>query len=899
MDPHRVPPLGPARPRVLTVGPTVRLTLAQMRRSLGRLAAAGLAVLISTAFVAATLQAGTVVTRTTYDQVAAQYADADLVVFDRAGTMTPADVDAVRAVDGVAAADGFRGTYAELAHGGRTVRQSLVAAPSDPRLTPLVLADGAWPDGPDRIALPVDVAELFGVGVGDTVSSTRCLRAGKPDPGTPGLGERGAECYGGQEAVETLTVSGLVDDPVSAYAAGGGVAVVTPAALERQLAGSGATSGKPADKAPGAAPGMRTVVVALDRPGDEAAVAAVRGALAAAVPSATGVTTPKEYAEDVVAGISGGQNIVYLVFVLALAAVSLVVAGLVIANTFQVLVAQRSHTLALLRCVGAGTGQIHGSVLLEAVLLGTVASVAGIVVGSLFVQAGLLVAPAFDLGVALPRTIPLTPTAFLVPLAAGLLVTLAAAVAPARAASRVAPLAALRPAAGLDPAGTGRARAVFAAFATLGGLAVMAAGVALGRSGSIDTGLFAAVLGGSVSLVGIIVGSVFWLPRVAALFGRLAGAGGATARLASANALRNPRRTAATSTALLIGVTLVSMMTTGAASARLTMNDQLDVRFPVDLRVTSTAHDADGAAAAVPAAVTDALAGVDGLGAVVPVTNASARRADGGTPVQVAAVDPVDLRSVANTPADADRLRPGTIVVPQRAATLYDLAGADTLVLTGPGGRVTLDVVHSGSRSDRAYLTPQDLAAIAPGLAPGEVWAQVDDDRDAADVVSAVQAAVSTTGETVGVTGTVVERSTYQQMVDVILSIVVGLLTVAVLIALVGVANTLSLSVIERTRENAMLRAIGLSRGQLRATLAVEGMVIAGVGAVLGIVLGLVYGWVGATTALSVLGQVPLVVPWTEVGVVLAIALVAGLLASVVPARAAVRTHPVAALAAE
>ncbi|MFJ3405842.1 ABC transporter permease [Promicromonospora sp. NPDC090134] len=887
MDPHRVPPVGPARPRVLTVGPTVRLTSAQMRRSLGRLAAAGLAVLISTAFVAATLQAGTVVTRTTYDQVAAQYAEADLVVFDRAGTMTPADVDAVRAVDGVAAADGFRGTYVELAHGGRTVRQSLVAAPSDPRLTPLVLADGVWPDGPDHIALPVDVAELFGVGVGDTVSSTRCLRAGKHAPGSPGLGERGAECYGGQEAVETLTVSGLVDDPDSAYAAGGGVAVVTPAALERQLAGSGA------------APGMRTVVVALDRPGDEAAVAEVRGALAADVPSATGVTTPEEYAEDVVAGISGGQNIVYLVFVLALAAVSLVVAGLVIANTFQVLVAQRSHTLALLRCVGAGTGQIHRSVLLEAVVLGTVASVAGIVVGSLFVQAGLLVAPAFDLGVALPRTIPLTATAFLVPLAAGLLVTLAAAVAPARAASRVAPLAALRPAAGLDPAGTGRARAVFAAFATLGGLAVMAAGVALGRSGSIDTGLFAAVLGGSVSLVGIIVGSVFWLPRVAAVFGRLAGAGGATARLASANALRNPRRTVATSTALLIGVTLVSMMTTGAASARLTMNDQLDARFPVDLRVTSTAHDADGAAAAVPAAVTDALAGVDGLGAVVPVTNASARRADGGTPVQVAAVDPADLRSVANTPADADRLRPGTIVVPQRAAELYDLAGADTLALTGPGGRVTLDVVHSGSRSDRAYLMPQDLAAFAPGLAAGEVWAQVDDDRDAADVVSAVQAAVSTTGETVGVTGTVVERSAYQRMVDVILGIVVGLLTVAVLIALVGVANTLSLSVIERTRENAVLRAIGLSRGQLRATLAVEGVVIAGVGAVLGIVLGLVYGWVGATTALSVLGQVPLVVPWTEVGVVLVVALVAGLLASVVPARAAVRTHPVAALAAE
>jgi putative ABC transport system permease protein len=417
-------------------------------------------------------------------------------------------------------------------------------------------------------------------------------------------------------------------------------------------------------------------------------------------------------------------------------------------------------------------------------------------------------------------------------------------------------------------------------------------------SGTIDAGLFAAVLGGSVSLVGVIVGSVFWLPRVAAAFGRLAGVGGAAARLAAANTLRNPRRTAATSTALLVGVTLVSMMTTGAASARLAMDDKLDARFPVDLQLTSTTYDRNGTAAAVPATVLDALHGVDGLGAVTEVTNVSAERADGGRPVQLAVVDPDALRSVANTPTDADRLRPGTVVVPERAAELYGLEGLGTLRLTGPDGAVTLDVVHSGSTADRAYLTPQDLAAFDTRHAAGEVWAQVEDGHDAAAVVAAVQDAVSTTGETVVVAGIVVERSAYEQIIDVILAIVVGLLAVAVLIALIGVANTLSLSVMDRTRENAVLRAIGLSKAQLRATLAVEGVVIAGVGAVLGVVLGLVYGWAGATTALSVLGTVPLVVPWTELAVVLGVALVAGLVASVVPARAAVRTHPMAALTA-
>ncbi len=866
--------------------PSARLTLAQMRRSLGRLASAGIAITIGTAFVAATLLAGNVITRTTYDQVAAGLADSDLVVFDDNESLTDADVEAVRGVEGVVAADTQAMSYTELNHAGTSIFQGIVGTASDERLTPLEVADGAWPAKDSEIALPTDVAERLGVSIGDVVASSRWV-AGEPE-----IADDGSEMYGGEEVVDKLTVTGLVDDPYAAYGAMGGAAVVAQQTLAQWRAD---------EAGPGTEPTAGSVVVALDPSADADAVDEVRAALAAAVPAATDVTTTEEYAEKSVASMSGGQDIIFLVFVMTFAAVALVVAGLVIANTFQVLVAQRARTLALLRCVGATTGQLYRSVLLEAAILGTVASVVGIVLGSALVQAGLMIAPAFDLGVPLPQAITLSWPVFVAPLAVGIVVTLVAALTPALAAARVAPLAALRPSdAPTLQKGAGRVRAVFAVLATVGGLAVLGLGVVLGLRGTIDLGLLAAVGGGTVSLIGVIVGSVFWLPKVTAGIGRLVGSTGPSARLAAANTLRNPRRTAATSTALLIGVTLVGMMTTGAASARVSMDNELDARYPVDLEVASTTYDDDGQQAAVPSVVTNAVDGVPGLRGVTEVTSVTATTADEDGPVVPAiAVAPDALRAVVNTPDELGDLRPGTLVVPDQVATSYGLEGLDEIELKGPGGTTTLDVVGSDVQYAWAFMVPEDLAAIYPDLRPNLVWAGVADGEDVAGTVAAVQDAVSTTDEVVEVTGAVVERNSFQQVIDVILGIVVGLLAVAVLIALIGVANTLSLSVIERTRESAMLRAIGLSKGQLRATLAIEGMLIAGVGAVLGVLLGLLYGWAGAATALSVMGEVPLVVPWTDIALVLGVALVAGLVASVVPARAAVRTHPVAALAAE
>jgi len=196
-----------------------------------------------------------------------------------------------------------------------------------------------------------------------------------------------------------------------------------------------------------------------------------------------------------------------------------------------------------------------------------------------------------------------------------------------------------------------------------------------------------------------------------------------------------------------------------------------------------------------------------------------------------------------------------------------------------------------------SLVTPATLDALDPHAPVSMVWVRLEPDADAALVLQDVRAALPDTAAEVSSAGA--QRATYERVVDTLLAVVVGLLGVAVVIALIGVANTLSLSVLERRRESATLRAIGLSRRQLRWMLAVEGMLIAGVGAILGAGLGLLYGWAGSVVLFGEIGDVVLVVPWLDLAIVLVVALGAGLLASVLPGRAAARTSPVAALAVD
>lgn len=866
--------------------PTARLTLGQMRRSVGRLTAAGVAIAIGTAFVTVTLLAGGVITKTTYDMVAASYGRADVVV-SAAGDQGLAAFDAktvekVAAVEGVAAVQPVVGYFGDLRNGGKGGYLAFAPVPVEPRLSPLELTDGAWPASGDEVALTTKVAERLGAGIGDTVTLQRTVY---PEGWADSRSEDPAADLGEPEEVtEELEVTGLADDPYGAYASSGGAAAVTSATIDTWNADE-------------PFPYLATeLLVALDTPLQGTTLPAGLGdAIRAATGAVTGdvtVKTTQQAAEEETAAQTGGQNLVFLVFVLTFAAIALLVAAMVITNTFQVLVAQRTRTLALLRCIGAGTGQLYRSVLLEAAVLGAIASAAGMLAGGVLAQVALLVAPAFDLGVPLPGAITPTWQAVVLPFAVGVGVTVLAALAPARAATRVAPLAALRPAdAPTLRARSGRARLVISVLCVVGGFAALGLGVVLGMNGGPQFGLVASVFGGALSFLGVVLSSVLWLPRVAAGLGALVARTGPAARLAVANTLRNPRRTAATSTALLIGVTLVTMMSTGAASARSSADVMLDESFPFDVSVAPSDE-------GYLADVHDATAATDGVVATAEVAH-EVLTIGGVEGLQVTAADPAELARVINTPDDAERLTEGSILLTQDAADSLSVGAGELVTVTGPQGSIDLSVVLTASEPLNRTLTAADLARVAGDDTWTEVWAHLDGSLDPTTVLADVQEAIGQVDGSAFVLGPAAQAAQFRQVVDVILGIVVGLLAVAVVIALIGVTNTLSLSVIERTRESATLRAIGLSKEQLRGMLAVEGMLIAGVGAVLGIVLGLVYGWAGAATALSLMGEVRYAVPWTDVIAVIVVALVAGLLASVVPARAAARTSPVAALAVE
>ena len=878
----------------------LRLTLAQMRLSLGRLSAAGLAIVIGTAFVTATLIAGAIITRTSYDALTASYANADLVVTaadSEAGGLTGAELSRLRSVPAVAAIDGSLSVWVEIVAGPKRAFPQVIAAASDARLEAQELLTGYLPTRPGEIAVPGPLATRLGVGVNDIVTANRQVFRPAPTDSSPEAGTW-------VDAPERLTVVGLLDDPAGAFAQSGGAVVAAAADAQRWASDSIA-------KTPGvdALPTYQSATVAL-RGGED--IAAATFALQGAAPEGTVIRTKDEQAAAITSELTGEAD-VFTMIVLGFAAIALLVAALVITNTFQVLIAQRTRTLALLRCVGADKKQLHRSVLLEASMLGAAASTLGLLLGVGLAQATLTVLGRMNLDVPLPGTVSITAAVVLAPLVTGTLVTILAAIAPARAATRITPLAALRPAEA--PALTGRSsrpRLVLSTLLTVGGVTLLLLAVVAGRSVDAMAALGIGVLGGALSFVGVLLSSVFWVPAVVSAAGRPLARTGIPARLAAANTLRNPRRTSATSTALLIGVTLVSMMSTGAASARVTLNAELDTQYPVDVMINDVASvsTTDGVdTALVNPALVGAVADVPGVARAVALRGLNVQVGDGPQAGQlnasVIAVD--DAAAVLRVPAMMAGLGDKTLVVAIDTARSMAIANGDVLTLTAtkvgadgletPQGKPIKLTAVVTNLPGGALLTPAVLARMTVATPTNQVWVRLADVSQAGTVVPKIEDALSETAVQIGGAG--VERAQFQQVIDTLLKVVLGLLAVAVLIALIGVANTLSLSVIERRRESATLRALGLTRRQLRATLAIEGMLIAGVGALLGAALGTLYGWAGTVTVLQVVGPVLLDVPWRDLAIVILVALVAGLLASVIPGRRAARTSPVAALAVD
>lgn len=873
-----------------------RLTWEQMRRTAGRLVAVGVAVALGTAFITTTFLATATIERTALAAARAGIGEADLVVKSSDYSLTDADLTAVSDLAQVSALQPLGTYYREVTTPRGTELLGLLAPAPDPRLEQVTLLQGAVPTGADEIVLPAGTADRLGAGLGDSVTLVS-MDWSQVDQSS----DDGTTQYSPVRVERPVQVVGIAAD-------GSGLGFSMPLGLAsaQDIAAWRAVDGD--DTWAGA-----TLLLT-----DGADAATVQQEIQAISPTST-VLTGDAYARDVAASFTGGVQ-VFQGLVLAFAAVAMAVAGIVIANTFTVLVAQRTRTLALLRCVGATRAQVRSSVRREALLLGVIASLVGIGLGIGVGQLVLTLLGRANDGVPLPAVVPIGLAGVLVPLVVGVVVTVVAAGGAARAATRVAPLAALQPA-GAETAGTpaeptggarraGRAtrrgrragtggvrgRVVTGWVLLVLGVLAMAGAVALGRQNPDSTYLAAlalGVLGGLVSMVGVVMAARWIVPAlVRAVGGVLARLGGSPARLAATNAARNPARTTSTATALIVGVSLVTMMATGAATARHQLDTMLTNQFAIDAAVTSSDD------APLPVATVDAVRAVDGVTGSVLLDLADAEAVTDLGQFSVTAAGVADTAALLDVVHSApEQWQPGTafadgwILNPDGPITVNGLE-LDGILLNGlPDYTVLLDA----ATFQAAGLTPQGQALML----------SLDPDADPQAVMAAITEAVSSsfTGADLmapSVTGGVVERAGFAQIVDTLLVVVLGLLAVAVVIALIGVANTLSLSVVERRQENALLRALGLTRRQLRWSLAAEGVLLALVGAVVGVLAGLVYGWIGSILLLGVAtdGVVTAVIPWGTIGVVVLVAALAGVAASVLPARSATRVPPVVALGA-
>ncbi|CAN5661850.1 FtsX-like permease family protein [soil metagenome] len=714
----------------------------------------------------------------------------------------------------------------------------------------ITLSDGAFPARTGEVALDVDTARKGGYGVGDTVTLVT--------PGDPptmkaeivGLVEFGSAGLNGA----TLT---LFDLPTLQDAFHGGKDVFTSISLE-------------------AAPGVSQKQLA----------AAAQKVLPTGVVATTGDATVQKN-KATLDEILGFLNKFLLVF----AAVSLVVGTFLIVNTFSILVAQRSRELALLRALGASRRQVNVSVLVEAVVVGLFGSTAGLAVGYLLARGLQLLFSSigFDLSRAsFPVNLRTVAASYLV----GVLVTVVAAYLPARRASTIPPVAALRDDVALPESSLRRRVLVGFGLVVLG-----VAGMVYGFARNGDLGLTLIGLG----MLSILIGVSLLTPWVGRPLTRLfqivyRRVYGTVGTLAAQNSLRNPRRTAATASALMIGLTLVAMMSilgeSATASTDAAVKRSLTSQFVVS-NVVNTPFSTS---------VARQIRQVDGVRSVAEFRTAGGTiKGDRG---YLGAVDAQSLGLAVALPVDQGSmfaLKPGTIAINSQSAERRGIKLGDTVPVKFQAATVPLKVIalfgQSGVLPTNYIVTPDTF--VKGGLTPLDTLLFVTKEDGAnADAVRQQVDKIIKPLPTVTVKDPGELAAQARQQVNVFLYFIYALLGLAVVIAVIGIVKTLALSVIERTREVGLLRAVGLSRRQLRLMVRLEAVVVAVLGAVLGVGMGLVFG-IMLQRAIADQGVDVLAIPWSRLVIFIALSAVAGVLAAVVPARRAARLDVLRAIGAE
>ncbi|MBW3080105.1 ABC transporter permease [Bifidobacterium saguinibicoloris] len=888
------------------------LTFRLMRKSMRMLIPAGIAILIGTAFIASTFLFSNAMTASLARQTTAQFGDANYMVtpstdglddkaLETVYTRTVDDfhIDRMRATEGV---DGVRiaaVTPVTVTHGDKNANIQAIATTDVRGMLPISVTDGEQPADNGEIALPENAAKQLGVTIGDTVTidsaAAQAVRAG-----TVSSSDASSDASGSSDGATTVRVVGLTTDPDGAYPYTGGAAILSDAEL---AAMSGA-----ADFASMNVTGVYLHVTDGSDKAAEATVARIRTLL----PKHYTIQSRAEAAAESVKGLSKSGTDITTTFLLSFGVLAMLVAALVIANTFQVLVAQRRRTLALLRTIGALKGQLYASVLLEAGILGLVASAAGVLLGIGLMAAVGATGLMREAGV---HGVIMSWQAAVVPILFGVVMTVIASLGSARSATAVTPLEALRPIELTDTRRTGAVRAVLSILLLAGGLALCAFGAwqIHGLNAGRDTlakdhygpVLLAAIGGCALVFLALVLSAVFWLPVLMRGVGALAALTGPSAKIAHANIQKNPRRVAATGAALLIGVTLVSAIATGAASAKQTMAGAIATRYSVDMVATGT--DMTDAQVRKAEHVTGVTATVSAPTAMVSMKTAGGEE----TGVLLVGVkDTAALRKVMHADLGGVSIDDGTVLMPRYSSYGKELrfGKAGDVAFKSEGGASGTLTLRPEQVDYRRVSANYEIVAFVSSRhfddgslkADGRMLLMaVDADAPGTSLsgtFSAVQAAFSGNAS-VTVSGPIAERVQWETIIDTMMALLVGLIAVAVLIALIGVANTLSLSVIERTRESATLRAIGMTRGQLRISLAVEALLLSLVSGVAGVLIGTGFGWLGSYMVFSLYGTVVFPLEWGVNGTVLAVAAAAALLASVAPARRAVRTPPVVALA--
>ncbi|WP_326820499.1 ABC transporter permease [Streptosporangium sp. NBC_01756] len=835
----------------------LRATLAGLRAHRLRLLLTSLAIALGVGFIA-----GTFVLTDTIDAGFTQKFTAAADRIDAAVTpgsggaaatvprISGAVLERIRDADGVADAQGLvRGTSALIGKDGKAAgdRPTAGVSVAEGPLNRTTITSGAAPRSATQAVLDENTAKTRGFAVGDTIM-----------------------VLDSENTRHEFTLVGLFD-----------------VGLDQELGFFGAvgyTTGTA--QAMTGEKGFREVDVAA---AEGVAQERVRGAVAAAVGPDYQVMTGERFAEDM-AERNGADTEMIKIGLLLFGLVAMFVAALVIYNTFNILIAQRTREMALLRCIGATRGQVFGSIVLESAVVGLVSSVLGLLLGYGLGAGALAVLRAT--GAPLPSaTAALEPRTVVLGLLVGLVVTVGAALLPARSATRVAPIAALRTQVEERTFRAGLVRVVFAVLFLVAGVGATVAAL---RMESGQPALMMVVAGGSLVFLAVLALGPVIVKPLGAFAGWLpARVFGVPGRLAVDNSGRNPKRSATTTVALTVGVTLMTMLAVLTGTIRATYTQKLDEQFPVDYMVQ-----AQDRTSGLPRALAEDLRTRPELTSVVAFRETAVEGGEDGKYEVGTFTAAPDFRPELHT-GSIDLLRPGTAVVADHVVKQLGIKVGDRLpIRTTRAGTVDLTVVSTFDSQNTSLpgvtVPEQDFRRYFGTVDDSLVMINARDGVDPGQARTVVEAAAQPY-PTAKVASSTEVRGEFDEALDMMLMIITGLLGLAVLISLLGIANTLSLSVHERTRESALLRALGLTRPQLRRMLSVEALILGLVGALVGVVLGVAFGWAAART---MTGDVVFQLPVLQILAFVALSGLAGVLAAVLPARGAARASIVGALAA-